>query len=705
MNNSEIFDVEADEQAIRPKFTPPVSYEDACKKADKILEEMSLEEKIDLIGGMNFFFIRGNEKHNIPKLYLTDATQGVHLRKELDEQLDYSTSFPCPITLASTWNTQLAHDYAEAIGEECRAGEIAVLLGPGMNIYRISQNGRNFEYFGEDPYLAARMIENYVVGMQNTGTISTLKHFMCNNTDYYRRTSNSVLDERTMHEIYLPAFKAGIDAGAMAVMAGYNLVMGEWAGQSEYVINNILRSQLGFKWLVMSDWWSTWDPEKTIKSGLDVEMPGHGMKDKDDFTDFGNPFLRSNAKRLVDEEKVDEKDIHRMARNVLATSIGMELDTRPVKDDSYLSKIPSHKEIALQTAREGFVLLKNRNDVLPIQNPEKGSILITGEYIEKNAQGGGSALVEGYDIVTMKKAFEDEFGNAICYKEHPEKEDIASAQYIIYSVGTADSEAWDDPFEMPKEIHDEILHLTSLNENVIIVMNSGRGVEMVPWIDKIASLIYCWYPGQIGNVALAEILSGKTNPSGKLPITIEKKFEDSPGYPYISEELGFYKNWEEDLRLDLPIRDVEYKEGIFVGYRWYEEKNIEPMFHFGFGLSYTTFEYSDLKLTKTKFSLGEHIKVRFKVKNTGSVSGKETCQLYIRDVESSVSRPQKELKGFAKVHLEPNEEQEVEILLIPKDFAFYDQENHTWKIEKGEFIIMLGGASNNIVLSSSAIIQ
>ncbi len=246
-------------------FIPPVDFEEASEVADSLLNKLSLEEKIELVGGYNYFFIEGYEQYNIPQLYLSDATQGVHIRTDLPNPLNKSTAFPAPICLSSTWNTNLAHDYSRSIGEECRTGGIAVLLGPGMNIYRISQCGRNFEYFGEDPFLSSRMIENYVAGVQNTGTIATLKHFVCNNTDFYRRTSNSIVDERTLHEIYLPPFKAGINAGAMAVMTSYNQLNGEWCGQSEFVIKQLLRKELGFKWLVMTDWWSVYDPVKLIE--------------------------------------------------------------------------------------------------------------------------------------------------------------------------------------------------------------------------------------------------------------------------------------------------------------------------------------------------------------------------------------------------------------------------------------------------------
>ncbi len=686
-------------------YEPPVNYEEAQKKADEILSKMTVTEKIEFIGGHNFFFVKGVDAYNIPRLYLSDATQGVHIRSNLDGQLEKSTAFPCPISLAATWNTQLAEKFSRSIGEECRAGDIAVLLGPGMNLYRVSQNGRNFEYFGEDPYLAARMIENYVVGVQSTGTIATLKHFITNNTDFRRRTSNSVVGERALHELYLPAFKAGVDAGAMAVMTSYNQVNGEWAGQSSYVIDTLLRKELGFKWLVMSDWWSVWDPEKAIKSGLDLDMPGHGFPENPIFANLGDPFLRSNAQKLLDEGKVSEEDITRMARNVLSVSIAMELDKRPVKDTTLLEKFPEHKEIALQTAREGIVLLKNEDAILPIQPNKSKNILITGRFVEEIPMGGGSAAVEGYDQVSMLQALKDEYGDQLSYAKQPSDEEIKSADYIIVSVGTLDSEGWDSPFDMDDNLDAVILHAASLNPNVVVVVNSGRGINMMDWNDKIKGLIYSWYPGQLGYKALAEIISGKTNPSAKLPITIEKRFEDSPGYPYIPEGESFYSNWEVDIDMTLPIYNIEYNEGVFVGYRWYEKKNIEPLYPFGFGLSYTTFEYNNLKLNTDEFEMHDIISLEFTIQNKGEVEGAEIAQVYVQDLESSVERPIKELKGFAKVKLAPGELKTIKMQLGTKELAFYDEQSKDWKTEAGEYNILVGSASNQILLSNKITVK
>jgi beta-glucosidase len=677
-------------------FTPPINYESASKKADYILKKLTLIEKIGLVGGHNHFFIKGLEQNNIPQLYLSDATQGVHIRRDLPDPLERSTAFPSPICLASTWNIKLAHDYAQSIGEECRAGGIAVLLGPGMNIYRISQCGRNFEYFGEDPFLASRMIENYVVGVQATGTIATLKHFVCNNTDYHRRTSNSVVGERALYEIYLPAFKAGIDAGAMAVMTSYNKLNGEWCGQSEYVIKHLLRKELGFKWLVMTDWWSVYDPVKVIKSGQDLEMPGVGM---DKLEHLGDIYVKSNALKLLKEQKISGDDINRMAKDILGAEIAMGLFRRKVKKKNYLNNYSKHEKIALQTAREGIVLLRNENKILPIKKSIKKKILLTGNYVNIIAKGGGSAEVEGYSLVTMLEAMKKEFGDKLDFIENPVDEQIKDAGIVILSVGADDSEGWDRPFELPLEMEQKIIHSAELNPHIIVIVNSGGGIKMTEWNKKAAGIIYSWYPGQNGNTALAEIISGKVNPSGKLPITIEKQFKDSPGYPYIPKGEKLYANWDDDLDLNHPVNNITYKESVFVGYRWYEFKNIEPLYHFGFGLSFTTFKYGNLKVSKRSIIKGDKLKAEFTIKNSGKVAGSEVAQLYVQSVEASVPRPVKELKGFKKIFLEPGESKKVSLTLNEKDFAFWDINKHDWSAEPGDFNILVGASSNDIRLS------
>jgi len=666
----------------------PLSYEQADKMADSVLALMTLQEKIEYIGGYKNFLIMPIPRLHLSAVYMSDATEGVHIRNQYNEadlskyQLEKSTAFPCPISLAATWDPDLAYKYSESIGEECRAGGIGILLGPGMNNYRQSQCGRNFEYFGEDPFLAARMIENYVKGLQSTGTVATLKHFVANNTDFFRRKSNSIVSERELHEINLPAFKAGIDAGAKAVMTSYNLLNGEWCGQSDFVINNLLKKQLGYKWLVMTDWWSVYDGEKVVKSGQDLEMPAAlALKEVDSLLKAG---------------KIKVADIDRMVKGILRTYFAMKLNGR-VKDPSYLDKFGEHEQVALQTAREGIVLLKNDDNILPIKNNVK-DILITGDFVKKLAKGGGSAAVDGYDIHLMYDELVKQFGDKLKYIENPTPEQIKSADVVLCNVGTEDSEGWDRAFALPEDQERKAMECVNNNSNTIVIVTSGSGIRMTDWSSKAKAIIYAWYGGQIGNVALAEIIAGKTNPSGKLPITIEKDFKDSPGYGYIPLGEKLYTGWNSDAENAHKVYNVYYTEGVFVGYRWYESRNIEPLFPFGYGLSYSTFEYSNLNVSKEKFNDKDTLTVTFDVKNTSNIEGKEIAQLYVHDVKCSAPRPVQELKGFKKIDLKPGETKTVTLKLDKKDFSFWNPATKGWLAEKGAFILNVGSSSADIKL-------
>jgi beta-glucosidase len=673
----------------------PLSYEQADEIADSVLALMTLDEKIAYIGGDRSFFLRPIPRLNLSEVYMTDATQGVHIRGKFKDydltkyQLEKSTAFPCPLLLAATWNPELTYTYAEAVGEECRQGGIGILLGPGLNSYRHSQCGRNFEYFGEDPFLRARLIEKYVQGVQSTGTVATLKHFLANNTEYFRRKSNSIIDERTLHEIYLPPFKAGIDAGARAVMTSYNLLNGEWCGQSEYVIDTVLRKQLGFKWLVMTDWWSVYDGEKLAKSGQDLEMPfAVALKD---------------AHQLLQDGKVKIEDIDRMVKSILRTYFSMKLhDQKKLPPDDAMYE--NHELIALQSAREGIVLLKNENAILPLTDNLK-NILVTGDYVKKIARGGGSAEVIGYHQRLMIDELRKEFGDRIVSVDNPSLEQIKSADIVLCNVGMLDSEGWDRPFELPEDQENKVRECVNNNPNTIVVVTSGSGVKMTNWNDKAKAIIYAWYVGQNGNTALAEIISGKTNPSGKLPITIEKDFKDSPGFGYLPEGETLYKKWNDKVEKGRPVYDVRYTEGIFSGYRWCEKNNIEPLYPFGYGLSYTEFEYSDLRVSKDQFHEQDIILVSFTIKNIGKKKGSEIAQLYIQDPECTIPRPVKELKGFRKVDLIPGENTTVEMALQKQDFSFWNPKTKDWFIEKGRFNIFVGSSSKDIKLKKSIELQ
>jgi len=669
----------------------PRTYDQADRMADSVLALMTTDEKISYVGGDRSFFVRPLPRLKIREVYMSDATEGVHIRNTNSDgdlsqyRLKKSTAFPCPISLAATWNPALAFEYARAIGEECRAGNIGVLLGPGMNCYRISQCGRNFEYFGEDPYLRARMIEEYVKGVQSTGTIATLKHFVANNTEHYRRRSNSVVDERALHEIYLPPFKAGIDAGAMAVMTSYNQLNGEWCGQSGYVIDKILRRQLGFKWLVMTDWWSVYDGEKLAQSGQDLEMPlAVALKD---------------ANALINEGKVKVEDINRMARSILRTYFAMKFDQRshePATETMYAD----HEQVALRTAREGIVLLKNEGKLLPIKN-DVGSILLTGKYVDTLAGGGGSAAVEGYDIHLMLDELKKEFGERLTFVRYPTAEQIQSAEVVLCNVGTSDNEGWDRAFALPQGQERLVRECVAQNPNTVVIVTSGSGIRMTDWSDKARAIVYAWYGGQIGNQALAEILAGKINPSGKLPMTIEKEFRDSPGFGYVPRGESLYNDWNSKEEKAHPVYDVDYKEGIFVGYRWYERRNIEPLYPFGYGLSYTDFDYRDLHVSKDVFTENDDITVTFVLKNVGSMQGMEIAELYVQDNESSVPRPVKELKGFQKISLEEGQSKSVSMTLDKEAFSFWNPATQSWYEEKGRFTLLIGPSSKDIRLTKT----
>ncbi|MDQ8204285.1 glycoside hydrolase family 3 C-terminal domain-containing protein [Pelagicoccus sp. SDUM812003] len=669
---------------------PKHTFEAASEWAEGILAQMTLEEKCDYVGGTDIFYTKEIERLGIKRVMMTDATAGVHLRDRFHEYTyqnatDKSTAFPCPLQLSATWNPELSEKFAGAVAEECLANGIGILLGPGFNIYRQSQCGRNFEYFGEDPFLTSRMIERYIHGVQSKGVVATIKHFLANNTDYFRRKSNSVVDERTLNEIYLPAFKAGIEAGVLAAMTSYNLVNGEWAGESEAVIKKLLRNHLGFRWLVMTDWWSVFDGAKVAKSGQDLEMPAClatiGLADK----------VRSG--------EVEEADVDRMVKSILTTLKSMDLfDLEPKPEYATPEAWEARKQIALQTAREGTVLLKD-NGILPLEGD--GELLVIGDFLEKKALGGGSATVVGYDNVQLIDALREEFGDRIAYEKAPTWERIQKADQVILSIGTSDSEGWDRTFELNEGDEAFIRKVASLNENVVVLVQSGSGIKMTAWADKVAAILYCWYNGQNGHTAVAEILSGKTNPSGKLPMSIERDFKDSPDPDYVPKGEYLYSGWNDAWEAKREKYDIVYDEGVFVGYRWYDGKGIEPLFPFGHGLSYTKFEYSEVTVSKSEFSAGETVEISLDVKNVGDRAGDEIVQLYVADLESSLPRPPKELKGFRRVSLQPGETKTVSFQLDRSAFSYWSPESKDWTAEPGDFELLVGASSRDIRQSAS----
>ncbi|MBO7220660.1 MAG: glycoside hydrolase family 3 C-terminal domain-containing protein [Alistipes sp.] len=670
-----------------------MSWEEATAKANEVLATLSLDEKIEMTHGHNKFFLPGAPAKGLPHVFMVDASAGVRINHSIPDQNEVrhpekTTQFPANIMLASTFNPELAKAYGEAVGYETRMAGAGVLLGPGMNIYRSSQCGRNFEYLGEDPYLAARMVENYVIGMQGTGTMACLKHFLCNNNELYRKLSNSIVDERAIMEIYTPAFKAGIDAGAGSVMTAYNLVNGEWAGQSKYVITDLLRGTLGFKGLVMTDWRSVYDWKKVVLSGQNVEMPG-----------TPNEFYHINSVReLLKSGELTEKNIEDMIRPMIATCIRFGLYERfkngQPNEDHLASRLPEHEKVSLQTAAEGTVLLKN-NGILPLKEGQR--VLLVGRWAKVAPQGGGSSKVKGFNQVTSEQALLNALRAKVTAIEKPNFIQLQKADVVVVATGTYDSEGSDRPFAMEENDEALVRMACAANKNVIVLVLSGSGVDMSDWNDKVSAIIYGWYPGQAGMQAIADIMVGKINPSGKLPATIEKSFKDSPAYGMVPEglQIGHHIKNPNSLWIAPKTYDINYKESVLVGYRWYEAKGIEPLYPFGFGLSYTTFEFGKAKAAK-HISAEKPLKVTIKLENTGKMAGSEVVQLYVSENNPTVLRPKKELKAFKKVHLEAGDKTTVTFELKHSDLAFWNDKTHAWEVNKGMYTIHLGNSSADI---------
>ena len=677
---------------------PVMSYEEAEAKANEILKSLTLEEKLSMTQGHNRFFFPGVPEKGLPYIYTTDASMGVKNKQHLHDAgevilAERTTQFPAFIMLAATFNPDLAYKYGHAVGEEARMAGAGVILGPGMNIYRNARCGRNFEYLGEDPHLAASIIYDYVTGMQSTGTLACAKHFLGNQTEFYRRRSNSIIDERAIMEIYTPAFKAAIDAGVATVMTAYNQLNGEWAGESKYVITDLLRGTLGFKGMVMSDWNSIYDWKNVILSGQNLDMPGEDMF-----------YIKKKPADLVAEGVVTEKDIENMIRPTIATCIRWGLYDRynsgKQYDKSLEAKLPAHLEISYQTAAEGAVLLRN-NGILPLATTKR--VLVVGKWFDSVPHGGGAARVTGYDHHPLRQVLTDAFGGNVKFVEKPTAAELKAAEVVLCVTGTYDSESTERPFEMEKKDEKLVRLAVESNPNTIVLVHSGSAINMTAWADKCAALLYGWYPGQNGLEAICDIIVGKVNPSGKLPMTIERDFADSPAVNSVPEgfNLAKAKGNPNEKAFHPWTYDVHYDESVLVGYRWYEKKNIKTLFPFGYGLSYTTFELAKPKILskgKVKTLTDEApLKVAIEVNNTGAVAGAEVVQLYIAEKNPTVLRPNKELKAFRKVAVEPGKKAVVTFEVDKKMCSYWCDKNHAWTANTGEYEILIGTSSADIV--------
>jgi beta-glucosidase len=664
-------------------------------RAKDVIARLNFDEKLMLTGGWNNMHYPGIPRLGIPPVYFADASQGIHL-KELCVKAEKSTAFPSTIALAATWNPDLAYSYARDLSEECRAWGINVLLGPGLNMYRNSEGGRNFEYLGEDPFLTSRLAVSYVKGLQSLGTIATLKHFLGNEHEFSRHVVDINIEERALNEIYLRPFLDAIEkGGALAVMTGNNFVNGYPGAADQPLSGNVLRERIGYKGIIMSDWASSqfW-PER---QNLELSS-GHSLL-MDNNTIFAKYITEEIAAHP--EKKVSiEKDLEKMIFYNLYTFFKGGVYDRPYRNPSLVSKIESHKKTALKTAEEGITLLKNEDNILPVLADKTKKIIVLGKEEALNVYTGkGSGNVAGYDHINYLEGLRKVYGDKISRQDTENENEIRDADAVIYFINKAAGEGFDVPYEL-QDIEGNITRYADLNKNLIIVYSGGNGLPM-PWLSKVKGLIFAWLLGQERGNALANIISGRVNPSGKLPFTIEKKFSDSPAFDYNKMKDGnyYWKGGKGDSRQifnKFGLLPVAYKEGIYMGYRWFDKMKIEPQFPFGFGLSYTDFSFSNIKSSASVLTKKTKIDITFTLKNTGKFEGAEVAQLYVRDLNPKIDKPLKELKGFQKIFLKAGESKTVTLPIFPDDLACWDIQKHKWRIDEGDYLIEIGNSSTSI---------
>lgn len=643
-------------------------------KAREIREQMTVPEKLDYINGTDFMYIRPLWRFGLRGIRMADASMG------LRDKTHPATAFPASVCLAASWNKDLAWKYGEAVAEEFLAANVDVLLGPGVNIYRVPTCGRNFEYLGEDPFLAAELVVPYIRSAQEAGVAATVKHFACNNSDWHRKNWNSIVDERTLHEIYFPAFEAAVKkAGVKAVMTAYNLLNGEYCGESAWLIKTVLQKKWGFDGLVMSDWTSLFHVDKAVKGGIHLDMPGNlGFQ----------PYM---VKALLDDGAITWSEIDEKVERILAFALEC-IERQDQKRGKGVGRCEKHLDVALQVAREGIVLLKNEGNVLPAKKGMK--IGIFGPFAEKTPHsGGGAAYVTPVAPVSLKEAVRSVSPESEIVTDLKSLENCDIALIPVGFTSDVEGEFKDRPFNLPDEQEKLIQEAVKRHKRVIVVLLTGGNVNMDQWIDKVEGLMHLWYPGETGCRALAEILFGDCNPSGKLPVSLERKFQDNAASTHYLPPGGeIYK--DTDLGNNYaPRNNVEYAEKVFLGYRHFDSKRIEPLFPFGFGLSYTVFQFSDLKIVGRQVSC--------KVKNVGDKAGAETVQLYIAAPDSPVERPVKELKGFEKIYLLPGEEKNVSFLIEDRSLSYFDSQKDDWNLVKGNYRIYVGNSSKNIILEGT----
>ncbi|MEI3465769.1 MAG: glycoside hydrolase family 3 C-terminal domain-containing protein [Bacteroides fragilis] len=710
----------------------PVYLDDSKPIEDRIedaLSRITVEEKVALIHAQSKFSSPGVARLGIPEFWMTDGPHGIRPEVLWDERNqagwtnDSCVAFPALTCLAATWNPEAALLYGQSIGEEARYRNKTVLLGPGVNIYRTPLNGRNFEYMGEDPYLASQMVVPYVKGVQQNGVAACVKHYALNNQEINRHTTNVIVDDRALYEIYLPAFKAAVQEGkAWAIMGSYNLYKNQHNCHNRYLLNDILKGEWGFDGVVVSDWGGVHNTEEAIYNGMDMEFGSwtnglsKGMGNAYDNYYLAHPYLKQIKEGKIGTKELDDK-VRRILRLAFRTTMNRN---RPY--GAMLSE--EHIAAARKIGEEGIVLLQNKKNILPIDLNRTKKIAVIGENALKmmTVGGGSSSLKVQYECSPLdgiKRRIGD--GIEISYARgyvgdtggqfdgvssgQNLKDDRSarqlieeavriaqSADYVIFigglnKSGHQDCEDTDRKgLELPYKQDKVIGALAKVNKNLIVVNISGNAVAM-PWISEIPAVIQAWYLGTEAGNAIASVLVGDVNPSGKLPFTFPEKLEDVGAH-----QLGDYPGRQRED----GIFDEKYNESIFVGYRWTDKQKIRPLFPFGHGLSYTTFAYGKATVNKKVMKIDEQIAITVPITNTGKRIGSEIVQLYISDLKSSLPRPIKELKGFSKIQLAPGETQEVTFLIDKQALSFFNDSRHEWVAEPGKFEAQIAASATDI---------
>ena len=665
-------------------------------QAHALLSKLTLEQKIELLGGIDGMYTRPMPAIDLPRFKMSDASVGVRTWGP-------TTAYAGGSALAASWDIDLARKLGQGLGRDARARGVNFLLGPGVNIARSPINGRNFEYLSEDPYLNATMVVPFIEGVQSQGVIATVKHYALNDQEFNRHNASSDVDERTMREIYLPAFEAAVTkAHVDAVMNSYNLVNGIHATQNDFLNLKVLKGEWGFEGVLMSDWDATYDGVAACNNGLDLEMPSP-------------KFM--NAKNLVpavEAGQVKESTIDEHVLRLLRDELRYGFTTRPQFDPAVSTYSLADRPLALEEALESITLLKNEGSILPLDRAEIKNIAIIGPNVYPAVTGGGgSSEAKAFEpvsiltgIATLLGPDAHVFYSATMPDTDDEKKAVAQADVVIVAVGffpKTESEGHDRTFTLPAGQDALVEQVVATNPRTIVLLTGGGGMDVSGWLDKVPAVLHLYYPGQEGGTAVAQILFGQHNPEGKLPVSFDRSWETSPsskwyrGDPKNNTTLNTIG--EDGKPKDYTVEHIQYGDKLMVGYRYWTTTGKHPLYPFGYGLSYTTFKFSRLQAPASA-APGSTVSVGFDVTNTGNVAGAEVAQLYVSDPSAQVDRPERELKGFAKVRLAPGETRHVTLTLDARAFSYWDAPAHKWIVDPGKFILRVGDSSENTPLTA-----